>query len=305
MNYIKHLHDKGYSPRTREEKLSTIKRFTAWLHGQNSRIEQVSCNLVLQWIKELQHENVRQSTINKYLSSIKHYLNYLVSNGDIAYNPILSIKLQGIIRRQLHHLLSPDELEELYQSYHISQAPGGKPSSLGHHHYLARCRNKIILGLLIYQGISVHSLNKLKVTHINLIRGEITIPSSRRNNERTLKLQAHQVFELHEYLTQLLPQLKQRSGKVGDELFISSGKSGSIGYTITKFFNQLRALNSSLTSLYQLRASVISNWLKHYNLRQVQYMAGHRYVSSTERYQSHNIEQLQHIINKHILNPDC
>jgi integrase/recombinase XerD len=34
------------------------------------------------------------------------------------------------------------------------------------------------------------------------------------------------------------------------------------------------------------------------NLRQVQYMAGHKYVSSTARYQSNNLDNLQSKLEK-------
>jgi integrase/recombinase XerD len=44
---------------------------------------------------------------------------------------------------------------------------------------------------------------------------------------------------------------------------------------------------------------VITHWLKNYNLRQVQYMAGHKYVSSTERYQQNTLEDLQKEINRY------
>ncbi|TRX50917.1 integrase [Fulvivirga sp. M361] len=42
-----------------------------------------------------------------------------------------------------------------------------------------------------------------------------------------------------------------------------------------------------------IRASVITHWLKQYNLREVQYMAGHRKVMSTESYQRNDTEGLQ------------
>jgi integrase/recombinase XerD len=54
-----------------------------------------------------------------------------------------------------------------------------------------------------------------------------------------------------------------------------------------------------LKSMAQIRASVITNWLKHYNLREVQYMAGHKYVSSTERYRTDNLEDLQKELEKY------
>jgi integrase/recombinase XerD len=49
----------------------------------------------------------------------------------------------------------------------------------------------------------------------------------------------------------------------------------------------------------QIRASTITNWLKHYNLREVQYMAGHKYVSSTERYRMDTLEDLQKELEKY------
>jgi site-specific recombinase XerD len=49
----------------------------------------------------------------------------------------------------------------------------------------------------------------------------------------------------------------------------------------------------------QIRSSVITHWLRQNNLRQVQYMAGHKYVSSTERYQVNNLDDLQNELKEH------
>jgi integrase/recombinase XerD len=54
-----------------------------------------------------------------------------------------------------------------------------------------------------------------------------------------------------------------------------------------------------LNNMAQIRASVITNWLKHYNLREVQYMAGHKYVSSTECYRTDHLEGLQKELEKY------
>ncbi|HAV54320.1 MAG TPA: integrase [Aequorivita sp.] len=58
----------------------------------------------------------------------------------------------------------------------------------------------------------------------------------------------------------------------------------------------MRALNLRVKDSKQIRASVITHWLKHYNIRKVQYMAGHRYISSTERYVQDNLEDLHEMI---------
>ena len=49
----------------------------------------------------------------------------------------------------------------------------------------------------------------------------------------------------------------------------------------------------------QMRSSVITFWLRQNNLRQVQYLSGHKYVSSTERYQTNNLDDLQNELQQH------
>ena len=55
----------------------------------------------------------------------------------------------------------------------------------------------------------------------------------------------------------------------------------------------------SLTNMAQIRASAIPNWLKHYNLREMQYMVGHKYVSSTDRYRMDTLDDLQKEMEKY------
>ncbi len=56
---------------------------------------------------------------------------------------------------------------------------------------------------------------------------------------------------------------------------------------------KVRELNPNVINGKHIRASVITKWLKMYNLREVQYLAGHRYISSTESYLQNDMEGLQ------------
>ena len=49
----------------------------------------------------------------------------------------------------------------------------------------------------------------------------------------------------------------------------------------------------------QIRASVIAEWTKLHDVRIVQYMSGHKYVSTTERYQATHLEDLQEQLRLH------
>ena len=73
----------------------------------------------------------------------------------------------------------------------------------------------------------------------------------------------------------------------------------NINNRIQYMFIQLKQLNPKVISAKQIRSSVITEWLRKNNLRQVQYMAGHKYVSSTERYQTNNLDDLQNELQQH------
>ena len=62
---------------------------------------------------------------------------------------------------------------------------------------------------------------------------------------------------------------------------------------LSMLITHLKKMNSKVKSIDQLRASVIVHWLKLYNLRKVQIMAGHRYISSTENYKANNLDDLK------------
>jgi len=73
--------------------------------------------------------------------------------------------------------------------------------------------------------------------------------------------------------------------------------------TLHHLFRSVKKKNPGISSAKQIRTTVITHWLKNHNLRQVQYMAGHKWVSSTERYQKNNLESLQSQLEKlHPLN---
>jgi integrase/recombinase XerD len=88
------------------------------------------------------------------------------------------------------------------------------------------------------------------------------------------------------------PKLLALSGKVSQALFINAGKGTAYHNIAHAIITKLKEQNPGFTDMRQIRASVISNWLKVHNIRKVQYMAGHRYISATERYKANNMEEL-------------
>ena len=86
--------------------------------------------------------------------------------------------------------------------------------------------------------------------------------------------------------------------KISDKLFISSGKSEQLNNTLGSLCKRLKKLQPKVKNPTQIRLSVISHWLEKHDIRIAQYMAGHRYVSSTERYRKDQLESLQDQLEK-------
>jgi len=91
------------------------------------------------------------------------------------------------------------------------------------------------------------------------------------------------------------PKLQNKSGR----LFTGRNDIENLKNTLLHLGHALRKINLKVKHAMQIRQSVITGWLKEKDLRTVQYMAGHRYVSSTERYRESNLEELKEALLKY------
>lgn len=315
--FTKYLLLKGYSTSTTKRYVRDAETFIKWAEKQNIPIENTGYADVLHYVQG-KRNNVKQRTVSTNINSLKHYFNFLAITDQSLENPTTQIQIKGVKRKTLYHILSKPELESLFNNFQIPDEEGdpNKNHNWFKTSVLASKRNKIILGLIIYQGLNVHELGELTQKDLKLRQGKIYIAGSRRSNQRELKLEAHQMLDIMEYTLKTRNEiLKIKARKIGeskangnpdakpsgqsDKLFISAGESEHFRSIIQKLTKKLNQQNSKITSIQQIRASVITHWLKIHNLRQVQYMAGHRYVSSTEAYLINDLDDLQEDIAKY------
>ncbi len=286
--FKQYLLQKGYSLQTIKSYKTQLKRYQSWLKKENVSEEAVSYNDILYYVQSLRNR-VKQHTIKNEINAIKHYYNYLIEINIITENPTNNVQIKGIKRKILYNILDKQELEKLYNNYRNLKRESP-----------AKKRNEIILSLLIYQGLNTTELARLTTNDIKLREGKIFINGTRRSNERTLQLEAHQVLDIMEYTLKVRQEILQETGNETDLLFISLGKGkNQFSNIISKLLKQLKRLDKKVKNSNQIRTSVITHWLKNYNLRQVQYFAGHRYVSSTEAYQINDLTDLQEDIEKY------
>jgi len=301
MNKFKEwLQIKGYTSRTIETIIKAVEYFLQWCEQQNiNDATEVSHNDVIAYVQHYNIKGTGKKTIAHYIMHLKKYFDWKMTEGEVTDNPCSNIKIKGIKRKVLYEMLSMEELEKLYNDYSteitIERTEKMKCPPPQQMQTLARRRNKAILGLIVYQALRSEEIAKLQVQDLKLREGKIFVAGANRSNERTLKLESTLVFDLLDYINDTRKQILQYKGitEPKQEVFLNIGDSNRFSNSLSMLITHLKKMNSKVKTLDQLRASVIVHWLKLYNLRKVQVMAGHRYISSTESYKANNLDDLK------------
>jgi site-specific recombinase XerD len=290
---------KGYSASTVKTVTEQVVTFIAWAEKENiADPAAMSYNDIMGYVKSCQQRGVSQKAIAHYVLDVRKLYDFLMSEGITTENPAAFVKLRGIKRRIYYTLLSREELQQLYRQYPITiEHEPGKNIPPQEKNLLSRRRNRVIVSLLVNQGLRVEEVKALRVQDLQLREGRITIHSQRRTASRVLELEGGQVYELMDYLQAVRKPFVAAQG-ASDRLFLQ-WKQGENFYGITgMMLLHLRKINASVKNFDQIRASVITHWVKTYDLRKAQYMAGHRYVSSTEDYKQQVLDELQGDVKK-------
>ena len=283
---------KRYSPATASTTIRATEYFRQWAATENIiELEEISYPDAMSFMQWSSKHGASQKTVANYLNHIRKFYQFLISEGAVKENPVAHIKVQGIKRKVYYDTLNTEELKTLYSLYPSSiEVTGNMPPQ--RKNILSRKRNKVILSLLIYQGLRVEEVAKINLQDLQLREGKITIHSQRRTAARTMRLESNQVYELMDYIHEIRKQFLEVHGK-SERLFLQWSKADNFYCVTQMMLVHLRKINSRIKNFDQIRASVITAWLKQYDLRKVQYLAGHKYVSSTEEYKANNIDELQ------------
>lgn len=281
--FEKYLYNKGFSDSTAEQYIRHTNYFKDWLKKESTTPRKANHNDIINFLSYAEKDNKSLNHRSKLLVGIRHYFDYL-SNNKKYHNPAKNLYLKGMPRNIFNNFIDFNRLETIYGNYS--------------NHTIRQKRNRVILGLLIFQGITTEELHLLQAPLIDFNKGSITIPSGKRTNSRILHLDARQIISLNEYLNQTRKTIILQNNIETPQLIISSEGNNNLKPTLHHLFRELKKSYPDIQNAKQIRLSVIQHWLKSNNLRKVQYMAGHKHVSSTEKYLFNDLDDLQNDIEK-------
>lgn len=283
----KYLRDKGYKSDTIRQLANYAGVYLEWIEEEGETVAEVDYQRLSPFIFHLKSSYSLAQT-RRIILAVRHYYDSL----DIGHNPASGIVIRGQRHSLVTGIVDYAVLEQIYCSYKTTVDRGK--------------RNRVLLGLMIYQAGMVGELQRLEPRHIDLKEAKITLPGYGHLQRRTLPLAAVQLLAIQEYLLVVRPRMLEaissdRPGRkpdgispvIYDRLFFSEAGSDNLKPSIYHLFRALRKDYPAVTSATIIRSTVIAEWLKTKDVRMVQYLAGHRWVSSTERYDVHRIEELR------------
>ena len=275
-----YLQRKNYSSTSIDTYEREVDKFLKWSENENMQIDLMRYSDIVAYMDKC--KGYSRKTVQHIIITLGHYFDYLVESGVTLNNPAKGIKVMGVKRRTLYRILESEELDSIYQNFQAST--------------LSQKRNKVIVGLFVFQGLKTEELYQLEVRHIKLNEGKIQIVGSRKGNGRTLTLEPAQIMHMNTYIKETRNQIIEKSGEKTDRLLVNLERGFKLRVDVV--IKELKTQNPRVEKADQLRASVIVKWLKMYNLRQVQYLAGHRFISSTEAYLQSEMDGLSEEVNK-------
>lgn len=301
MDFKAYLKKQGLSKSTVEMYYYHVMNFISFLDKDNTEVENCSEKEIMLYLNHLQKKGIDAVTRKLRLYSLKHFFDFQIENHKKEYNPAKKIKLQGVQKQKLYPILSPQELQSIYENYEVPKEDDPR----SHHNWftmykLSKERNKVIIGLMFNQGITTAEASRIQIEDLDLRNGKIDIRAGRTGKYRTLELKSSQIMDLMEYQYKTRNELLKYHKEPTKQLFLSTPASGQTQVTTINTLNiwkrlteDLKEHNPKFINFQQVRASVITYWIKNHNLRQVQYLAGHKRIISTEMYLINDVDDLQ------------
>lgn len=271
-NYESYLKEKQYSSRTIIAHLNGVNKFKLYMSKENLTISIIDYNDILEYVSKLNKRNIKPSTQKIKIGILKTYFNYLLKTGKVNHNPVLDVKINGSKNNTIINALTEDQLEAIYSTFTNYESKWKERDEKAH------TKHCVVLGLIIYQGLSSSELNRLLITDFNLQQGTLVLPEGNRSGERILKLDIQQLYFLTQYF----------NDNIGEKLI-----QGSTRILLETVTHKLQRVTTSNYTIKQLRESRIVIWLRQHGLRKTQYYGGFKYISSLEKYRISEIEDLR------------
>ncbi len=262
-NFIKHLEDKGKSSSTLTAYGKDIDQLTKFLSNKGvNLVSEIALEHLEEFMGKLAKENYTPKSISRKTNSTKTYFKFLSETSVITVNiadqlkhPKVDLKAPRILSRMEYGALRDASKDD--------------------------ARTFAMIEVLLQTGITISEIAEIKVAHLTLNKepGNLFVPNKNNKDSRNIPLNKAVVEAINKYI-------EEKGEKQSEYLFTTkTGKPlliRNIRSTIDRFF-KLAGVESAKVN--DLRHTFVAFHLSQgTSLTLVSKVAGHKRVSTTERY---------------------
>ena len=285
--WLEKLKLRGYSPRTVDQRMWTLRSFLTWAEGRGltrpAEVDKPVLESFQRWLWAFRKDNGEPLAINSQrarLGALQSFFAWLCRENILRANPAADLELPRKQPRGLPRALALAEVESIL----------GVPDTadpLG-------VRDRAMLETLYSTGLRRRELINLDTTDIDRGRGVALVRKGKGGKDRVTPVGAIALHWIERYLAECRPLLE--TGAAERALFISGyGERLSAEYLSNLVRRAIqRAGIGKSGSCHLLRHSCATHLLENgADVRTIQELLGHENLDSTQIYTAVSINQLR------------
>jgi integrase/recombinase XerC len=283
LDYLKF--EKRYSRHTLEAYQSDLTFFFDFLlitYGEIA-VNDIQPSMIRTWLASLKEQEQSSRSINRRISSLKSYFRYLLKEGKLAHTPMATI-VSPKLNKRLPAFVEQKDLAVLFQHLEFPDSWDGR-------------LHRLILALLYATGMRLSELTGLKLTQLDLSKGQLKI-LGKGNKERVVPLTTDVKFMLQEYLDAKRLQFPDAAGP---ELLITEKQrplyAKYVQQVVKHYLSHVTTIEKK--SPHVLRHSFATHLMNNgAELNAVKELLGHSSLAATQIYTHNTIEKLKEVYQK-------
>ena len=268
--------DKGITSNTIKAYKKDLNLFTNWcLNNQISLIEvqKKDINLYIHFLKE---QNLNSSSINRKLSVIKSFYDYLYQINLINFNEVKTIVTQKL-EKNLPKLLSEKEILHLIDKSKEMYVKNPTTN-------ISYLRIQVILEILYSTGLRISELLNIKINQVANIKDKLYI-NGKGNKQRLVIFNKNALDLLKNWISIMIKNNKNKNSYLFENIHNIKVISRQQIYKDLKKLALKTNTDVEKLSPHSIRHSFASHMLNRgADLRSVQKLLGHSDISTTEIY---------------------
>ena len=274
--------DKKLSDNTLQSYKRDLKQFKRYIEACEINYNHVKEEDIKDYIKELQEEGKKASSISRCIASIRSFYQFVLKRKKIKVDPTANIQSPKIEKR-VPSVLTSKEVELLLD----------QPKDVD----LKGTRDKAMLEFAYATGMRVTEIISLNIDDVNLEEGYVTCKTG--NKQRTIPLGTMSLNALKEYVDDARDVLIKNDDEKALFVNVNGGRLTRQGFwKIMKYYKEQAHTTKDITP-HVLRHSFATHLLQNgADLKAIQTMLGHSDISSTQVYMQFQDEGLKNIYKK-------